>query len=487
MKVGAEVSKRFATNVLGTLAGFLGTIFFTRELGFAGFGAYATYFSLQMIAANVFSFGLYPVLVKRVSEGEFEARQFTTGAVILFGGVAVVTVLSVALRGPINRLLGVDLALLIPLGVLTWGLFRLSGAFLEGKQRVALVGAIENGRYALIVPIQAALVVEGFGVSGLVWGLIVGQFVTFLVSYGAFARVIPAFPSKELFRSFLRFSKYTYIRTVSSQLFKQADYVLIQQFVGPTATGVYKNAFTLTEASMLFSSALSQVALPQFSVLNEVGDKQEVNRLLSAIFTYSGLFAIPIIGGGAILGNSLLLTLYGESAGFMSLPLIGAIGLANILIPVLAVANFLNGYRDGLEQFYLGTERPHLYAISGVALISVYGVSAIPLTIWFGAWGVAWATVLAFGTSVLIMVFSLDVSVPRSAFVSVIHQTVSMIVMSIFVYGIKLWLNGAAGVFRVSILLGGGGITYFAVLIALDKRIRIDVIAVINDLWTQLT
>jgi len=487
MKIGAEVSKRFVTNVLGTLAGFLGTVFFTRELGFDGIGTYAAYFSLQMIAANVFSFGLYPVVVKRVSGGDREAREFTSGALILFAGVAVVAGLSVAFRGLINELLGVNVALLVPLGVLTWGLFRLSGSFLEGKQRVALVGAIENGRYALIVPIQTALVVAGHGVTGLVWGLIAGQFLTFLVSYVGFARVIPARPSVDMFRSFVDFSKYAYVRSVSSQLFKQADYLLIQQFVGPAATGVYKNVFTLTEASMLFSSALAQVAFPQFSALNEAGDEEEeVTRLLSAVFTYAGLFAIPIVGGGAVIGNALLLTIYGESAGTATLPLLGAVGLANALVPILAVANLLNGYREGLEKFFLGTGRPRLYAASGVLLIAVYGVSAAPLTIWFGAWGVAWATVLAFGASVASMLVFLDESVPSSTYADVGHQVAAMAAMTAVVYGLKLQLGGAAGAVRIAILLAVGGLTYFGVLLALSERIRIDAVAVFRDLRAQL-
>jgi O-antigen/teichoic acid export membrane protein len=482
MKVGAEVSKRFATNVLGTLAGFLGTVFFTRELGFDGIGAYAIFLSLQMIAANVSSFGLYSVVVKRVSEGTDEARHFTSGALILFAGVAAVAVVVAPLRGYINSILNVEAALFVPLGVLSWGLFRLSGSFLEGKQRVALVGAIENGRYALIVPIQTVLVLEGYGVKGLVWGLVAGQFLTFLVSYVGFARVVPARPSRALFREFVDYSKYTYVKSVSSQLFKQADYLLLGQFVGTGVTGVYKNVFTLTEASMLFSSALAQVAFPQFSALSEAGDDEEVGRLLAVLFTYAGVFAVPILGGGAVVGNALLLTLYGQSAGSTVLPVVGVVGLANALVPVLAGANLLNGYREGLEKFFLGTGKPKLYAASGLLLIVVYALLVAPLTVWYGSWGTAWATVVAFGASVGAMILMLDDSIPPSAVADVGRQTVATAVMTGVVYGLKIQLGGASGAVRLAVLLGVGATTYFAVLLALSERIRIDVIAVARDL-----
>lgn len=486
MKVGAEISKRFVTNVLGTIAAFLGTVFFTRELGFDGIGAYAIFLSLQMIAANVSSFGLYPVVVKRVSEGSDEARHFTSGALILFAGVAVVAIASALLRDFIDSILTVDAAHLVPLGVLSWGLFRLSGSFLEGKQRVALVGAIENGRYALIVPIQAALVIAGHGVKGLIWGLVAGQFLTFLVSYVGFARVVPARPSRELFRQFVGYSKYAYVRSLSSQLFKHADYLLLGQFVGTGVTGVYKNVFTITEASMLFSSALAQVAFPQFSALSEAGEDGEIGRLLSVMFTYSGVFAIPILGGGAVVGNALLLTLYGQSTGTTTLPVLGVVGLANALVPILAAANLLNGYREGLEKFFLGTGRPRLYAASGLLLIAIYGVLALPLTISYGAWGTAWATVAAFGASVGVMVVVLEDPVPPSALADVGRQAVAMLVMTGVVFGLKLQLGGASGAIRLAFLLGVGGVTYFAVLLALSERIRIDVLAVARDLRNQM-
>ncbi|UPW00314.1 oligosaccharide flippase family protein [Halorussus gelatinilyticus] len=486
MKVGAEVSKRFVTNVVGTLAAFLGTFFFTRELGFDGIGVYAIFLSLQMIAANVSSFGLYSVVVKRVSEGSDEARHFTSGVLILLAGVVAVAVVVVPLRGFINSILNVEAAFFVPLGVLSWGLFRLSGSFLEGKQRVALVGAIENGRYALIVPIQTVLVLDGYGVKGLIWGLVVGQFLTFLVSYVGFARVVPARPSRGLFREFVDYSKYAYVKSVSSQLFKQADYLLLGQFVGTGVTGVYKNVFTLTEASMLFSSALAQVAFPQFSALTEAGDDEEVGRLLGVLFTYAGVFAVPILGGGAVVGNALLLTLYGQSAGSTVLPVVGVVGLANALVPVLAAANLLNGYREGLEKFFLGTGKPKLYAVSGLLLIVVYSALVVPLTVWYGSWGTAWATVVAFGASVGAMFFMLEEPVPPSALGDVGRQVAATLVMTGVVYGLKLQFGGASGAVRLGVLLGVGATTYFAVLFTLSERIRIDAVAVARDLRNMM-
>ena len=486
MAVGVETSKRFVTNVLGTVAGFLGTLYFTRELGFAGVGTYAVFVSLQMVAGSLATFGVFAVLTKRVSEGRDQAAYFTTGALLVGVGTAAVAAVAVALRDTINAVVGVDVALLVPAGVLSWGLFRLSGAFLEGKQRVALAGALDSGRHAVVVPIQAALVLEGYGVHGLVYGLVAGQTLTFLVSYLGYARVVPNPPTPDAVRDFLGYSKYAYVQVVADQLFKHADYVILGAFAGAGPTGVYKNAFQITEASTLFASALSKVSFPKFSELTEAGDDAEIARLFAALFTYGGLVAIPVAAGGTIVGNDLLLTLYGESPGTTTLPLIGVVGLANALVPLLATANLLNSYRTSLERFSLGTDNPRLYAASGLVLVAAYAVTAIPLTIAYDAWGVAIATVLAFGASVTANLVLLDERIPLGALRDVGVELLAALLMTAIVAIVVDALGAAHGALRLGFVLAIGATTYFAVLLALSERVRVDARAVASDLLTDV-
>ncbi|MFC6726085.1 oligosaccharide flippase family protein, partial [Halobium palmae] len=300
MKVGAEVSKRFVANVGGTLAGFVGTAVIGHVLGEEGIGTYAIFLSLQMLVAAVVTFGLFSAVTKLVSEGEHQARHFVSGVLFVASGTLVAAVGVVFLRGRINDVLGTGGALLLPLGVLTWGLLRVTGAFLEGQGRVALAGFIENARYVLVVAVQLfLLLVLDWGVRGLFWGLIAGQFGAFVVAY-AYARVVPARPSRALFGEFVAFSKFAYLRTVAEQLFKHADYILLGAFVGPGAAGIYKVSFTVTEAAMLFSAALSDVSFPQFSRLSAEERAERVRSLLGKATSYAGLFALPALAGGAV-------------------------------------------------------------------------------------------------------------------------------------------------------------------------------------------
>ncbi|WP_435117067.1 oligosaccharide flippase family protein [Halolamina sp. C58] len=486
MNVGTEVSKRFVTNVLGTVSGFLSTLLFTRFVGIGGIGSYAVFLSFQMVTAAVVSFGLFQTITKFVSAGNDEARQFTSGLILVALGTTVSTVPFVVLEQRINAAIGADAAILVPLGVGSWMAFRLVGSFLEGQGRVALAGLLENGRYILILVAQLALYSMGLEVFALLWGVVLGQAMTAVLAYVAVARVVPARPSWELFTEFLRFSKYTYMKSLSAQIFKQADYIILGLAGTPVAAGIYKVSFTTAEVSMLFSAALSDVSFPEFSRLDVEEMAEATRELLEQVFAYTSLFSVPIIAGGAVVGNGLLLTVFDVEPQFTTLPLVGTVGLGNVLIVVLGVANLLNGYRGPLENYYFGTSRPRLGAISGMLLIVVYGLVALPLLNAFDSVGLALATSLSFGCSVVLLVTSLDHPIPKQALYQVGAQSVAALGMASLVAVLSGVIGGSSGVLRLSTLLIVGAVTYFVLFISLSARARRDAYWVSRDLLDEL-
>ncbi len=482
MKVGAEVSKRFVVNTLGTFVGFLGTTYFTRALGWNGIGAYSTFLGFQMVTATLVTFGLFNTVIKLVSEGENQARHFTSGFVVIAVGFVVASVGYFAARPYINSVLSVQAAMLVPLGVLSYSLFHLTSAYLQGEGKVALAGFIENSRYVPIVVIQVVLVgFGGWGIFGLIWGVIAGQFLTFFVGY-AYARVIPARPSRALFAEFVSFSKFTYVQSVASQLFKHADYILLSQFVGVGASGIYKVAFTTAEAAMLFSAALSQVSFPEFSRLTASERATRVRQLLGKNVSYAGLFALPVIGGGAVVGNALLSTIFGKAPGAVTIPLLGVVGLGNALVFLLGIANLFNGYRGTLESYFLGTNRPRIAALSSGTLLVVYAVLFYPLITAFGAIGLALTTTVSFGASCLLLWWVLEYPLPRESIADVAAQALSTVVMVAAVAAVTTLIGGAAGFLRLAVALATGGVTYFGVLVLVNERVRSDVLWVFQDL-----
>ncbi|WP_224336135.1 oligosaccharide flippase family protein [Haloprofundus halobius] len=485
MNVGAEVSKRFVANVLGTVAGFAGTVYFTQLLGTTGLGVYAIFTSFQMAAATMVTFGLFSAVTKRVSEGENQAKHFTSGALIVLVGTALSAVAFAAAAPLVNDILDAEAALLVPLGILSWSLMRLTGAFLEGKGQVALAGFLENGRYVVIVGIQTALLVAGQGVYALLWGLVLGQFATFLVAYLGYARVIPALPSRELVGDFVSFSKYTYLQSLGSQLFKQADYLVLGQLFGTSAAGLYKISFTLTEAAMLFSSALSDVSLPEFSRLkaNDRGDR--IRELLAKSLTYTGLFAIPALGGGLVVGNDLLRVVYGTDPGTVSFGGV-VLGVGNLLIAVLALANLANGYRSVLESYFLGTNRPRISASSSVVLIVTYAIFVLPLAELAGTIGLGLVTTLSFGGSCLLLWRNLEYRPTREVAADVGSQAAATLSMMLVVAAVYVLLGGVSGVLSLALVLCVGGLAYFASLLAANGRLRNDAWWVVRDLTGEM-
>ncbi|AFK19297.1 polysaccharide biosynthesis protein [Haloferax mediterranei ATCC 33500] len=487
MKVGAEVSKRFITNVLGTLAGFLGTIYFARVLGAEGIGVFAIFQSIQMLMGATFGFGIFVTVTKFVSGSDDEARHFTAALFIVALGGLLSAVVSVLFRAPINETLGVDAALLLPLGVVSWSLFRVTGAFLEGKGRVALSGMLENGRYVAIVGLQTVFVVAGFEVLGLLWGLILGQLLTFVVAYFGFARVRPALPTRETLWTFVSFSKNTYIQSLAGQFFKQADYIVIGRFLGPGAAGIYRVSFTISESSMLFSAALSKVSFPEFSRLTSEERHEQIQRLFDRVVAYSGVFSIPLIAGALVVGNDLLRTVYQITPGTVGIPFVGEIGLASALIATLALANLFNGYRGTLDSYFLGIDKPRPVVLGSLALIGTYVVLVYPLTIRFGALGLGWTTAVSFLACVGVLSSTLNYRPSVSSLTDVGAQLFAAGAMYLATAALTAVLGGASGVLRLTtVILTGAGV-YFALLVVSSSSIRNDVFWIAKDLYEGRT
>lgn len=486
MTVGAEVSKRFVVNVFGTVAGFAGTIYFARVLGADGIGVLAIFQGIQMLLATVVGFGMNATVTKYVSSTDDEARYFTTALILLAAGGALSAVLAFAARGFLNETIGVDAALLLPAGVVSWSLFRVTGAFLEGKGRVALAGLVENFRYVIIVGVQTLLVLAGYDVFGLLWGLVVGQFATFLIAYFGYARVRPALPTTEMFREFLTFSGHTYVQTLAAQLFKQADYIVLGRFLGPSAAGVYRVSFTISEAAMLFSSALSQVSFPEFSRLNSEQRAERIEELFDRVLAYSGVFAIPLFAGALVVGNELLRTVYQISPGTISLPVVGDIGLASALIATLALANLFNGYRVALDSYFLGIHTPRPVVYSSLGLIATYAALVVPLTRTYGPFGLALTTTVSFLVACAVLWNRLEHRPSASSASDVGAQFLAASVMGVVTFGLATALGGAAGIVRLSLVIAAGTCVYFTVLAAVSRSVRNDVLWVARDLFEEL-
>jgi O-antigen/teichoic acid export membrane protein len=483
MKVGAEVSKRFVTNVLGTVAGFAGTIYFARVLGADGIGVFAIFQGIQMLLATLVGFGTYATLTKYVSSTDDEARYFTSALILVAVGGAVSVLVAVGARGIINETIGVNAALLLPAGVVSWSLFRVTGAFLEGKGRVALAGLLENGRYIVIVGAQTAFVVAGYGVFGLLWGLVLGQLATFFVAYFGFARVRPALPTADTFRTFVSFSRHTYVQSLAGQLFKQADYVVLGRLLGPSAAGIYRVSFTISEASMLFAAALSQVSFPEFSRLRSEAREERIRELFDRVFAYSGVFAIPLFAGALVVGNDLLRTVYQIDPGTVRLPLVGDVGLAGALIAILALANLCNGYRGTLDSYFLATDRPRVVVFGSLLLIGTYAVSVVPLTVEFGTLGLGLTTTVSFLAACFVLAYSLDYRPSPSSISDVGAQLFSAGVMWVVLRALVTALGGGSGAARLAFLVCAGAGVYFISLALLSENVRNDVFWIARDLY----
>jgi O-antigen/teichoic acid export membrane protein len=201
------------------------------------------------------------------------------------------------------------------------------------------------------------------------------------------------------------------------------------------------------------------------SRLSNEENPDAVSGLVEKSLTYGGLFLIPGLFGGALLGEQIL-RLYGPefSQG------------ATILV-VLVIAQLIQGYQKQLTNTLNGIDRPEMaFRVNGIFVVAnlLLNVVLIYLYGWVGA---ALATAISGGISTVVSYAYvnsiIDFSFPG---MEILYQIVASIVMACVVYG-GLWVENTFALLQNNIVLVltlvilGAGV-YFVSLLTLSVDFR---------------
>jgi O-antigen/teichoic acid export membrane protein len=204
---------------------------------------------------------------------------------------------------------------------------------------------------------------------------------------------------------------------------------------------------------------------PEISELSARRDPQAAADIVEQSLIYGGLFLVPGVLGGAILGERIL-RIYGPE--FTQ----GA-----VVLFVLIVANLFMGYQNQLLNALNAIDRPELSFRVNAVFVGANLAANVVLVYLYGWLGAAVATagsvaislVLAYRYLSGIITFSFPVS-------EVARQWTAATVMAAVVYG-GLTVENAYDLLNhnfatVLLLVGVGAGVYFAVLLALSAQFR---------------
>jgi O-antigen/teichoic acid export membrane protein len=466
--LGAEALSGTTARVTLLIIGFLGTVVFARVLGAEGFGAFYLLVTLENLADRPIS-GWAKAAKKRLSEeGTDPERIYGTFFSVFVAFVLLVVAVAAVLSGHVDAYAGQEgawvLFVMMFLALASQDTFN---TLLSSTGQIGLTNWIDAFRSLLTIPAQVALVLLGFGVAGMTYGLAGASFVTAAMILW-YIDLSPARPDRETVRSMWRFARFSIPSLFTRYGYQKLGFLLVGVLLGPEVAGYFEAAQKLTIPAVMLGGMAGGVLMPQLSNLSSQGE--DVADKVREVLAYSSLLAIPILFGAAAFPRQIAITVFGSEFARAGPILLG-----------YALYRVIRSRTVPLRSAFRGLDRPDavLYITLGAAVVLV-GLG-LPMLDRYGPEGIIAAMIVSEGVWYVLAMTVLrrehDVPwLPRPVSVQVLAGVVMFAVVEAvqrFV-GLDPW-------YMVFVTIGLGASVYFAVLFGVSREIRRTVRFVLED------
>lgn len=466
MRIGQDSAIAFLSQVATSLFGFAATVYLARTLGPGPLGIYYLVTATVIWIKAPIGAGIENAVKKRISESEQQGEFLAAGLALQLAVLAVISLLLFLLRDVVTKYLrGIDVSLVILILTATL-VFSLVTSVLDGLNRVHLSAVLSPLDRAVRSAFQISLVVFGFGLAGLLYGYIVGAVVAVVVGV-AFVGVRLRRPTISHIRSLLSYARYSWLGGLSSRAFSSMDTLVLGLFVVDSLIGVYVVAWNLASILAVFGTSVRRALFPRMSALSGDDKRDEVETLMTHGLRYSGLFLIPGLVGGLVVGRTVL-SIYGSefSTGY------------SILV-ILIIARLFYGYSATFTTALNAIDRPDTtFRIDVLFVITNIGLNLI-LVSQFGWIGAAFTTAisaaLVLGYGYYAVQKFLDVNIP---IVDILQQAVAAGAMGIVVYGGRGYTSKS--ILSTIVLVFVGAFVYIVALMSISSTFRSTVCSNLN-------
>lgn len=472
MRVGQTSAIQFASQTLTSAGGFLATLYFARVVGSNTLGVYFLLLSLHSWLSLLVNAGLSPAITKRMSEGGDRGGYFQVGLGFISVTIGVTTLLVVLFSSQVTDYVSHPNTIYFLIFLISSGAaITTVRTGLQGTQSVHISGILTSTQSILRIVFQVGAVSLGLGLSGLVFGWVFSSLIIAIVGFLYLANIIKEFPKSNIksirkkARRLYSFAKYSWLGSLKSKTNNSADVLILGFFVSSNLIGIYSIAWNIASFLTIMGSAIETTLFPEFSQLERNDNYTEISNLLEKSLQYTGIFTIPGLFGGLLLGDRIL-RLYGDDF------VMGAEVLVLLILSVL-----IYGYQKQLTGVLQGINRPDVdFKVNGTFILSniILNVVLIPLLGWRGA---AIATVLASSISLIHAYYVvnkiLNVTVP---FEEIGKQVGSSLVMTTIVFTFEIVESNQTiignNALVVLILVFIGAIVYVTVLLLVSRDTR---------------
>ncbi|MFC5368168.1 flippase [Salinirubrum litoreum] len=377
----------FGTRIVSELIGFVSLIYFARTLGATGLGVFFTFQTLASVLGVFTKLGIPGATVKRISQSESASQRgayLAAALLLLVPPFLLVTAALVVVEPTVVAY--ADLGVVVPLLVLVLAVragARLAVTALRGERRIASSAGIELLGQVARVAVSVGLLLAGFGVLGLIYGLAAGPVSQAVVGYLVLDTRV-ARPTRADVASLFDFSKYTAGMEVSALAYNWGDTLVLAAFATKAAVGVYETAWKLSVVPLLGAQVVGVALAPSVTRWHEDGDWDRIESAFSEAVTAAVALVIPALVGAFLLGDAIISALYGFGSG-------------GLIFLVLVVGQVPQAVKNVTQNTLFGIDRPA--PVFWTNLLTLVGNVAgnLLLVPEYGMLGAATATVVTAG------------------------------------------------------------------------------------------
>ncbi|ELY67057.1 flippase [Natrinema versiforme] len=383
MNLAKAALKLFSANVINAAISFLGIALFARALGASQIGSYFLFVALLGILTVPADFGLRGAVEKRISEGNTPDIVFTTALLLKTVPISLVVVVLIVARGYIAAYLGAGLVGLLIVALFLQEVSRMMISVLKGELRVGETAVLESAQKVCWLLVGGGLVLVGYQVRALVYGLIAGMIV--LLVWGWY-RSETTFdrPTKTYARNLLSYSKYNSISSIGSLFYSWMDVLVIGIFLTQVHVGAYEVAWRISVAVVLLSEATATAIFPQVSKWNAQNAAAKIERIIPDATTASLALVIPAFFGALLFSRDILRIVFGSE-----------FEIAWLVLIILLLEKVFQAIHMVMGRSLQAIDRPDLAArATMVSIVANLGLNVS--FVWaFGLTGAAVATLIA--------------------------------------------------------------------------------------------
>lgn len=382
--------KRLARSVIDILAGnisikFLGFLFtplLVRALTKSQYGQFVGILVVLELIQVLSNVGLFQSMKKHTAATADTERKsvFIAGLAlaVAYSAVAVIVVYGLTTYSPFDLFTGTTIAYAAIAVIVFRNPLEVVRGYLYGLKQERAAESLRLFRKGIYTLLGLGAAYTGLGLVGIFTGYAISFFLAAVVGLGLGYRAgwitTAALPNRAQFNRVARYGAVSILGYISAFLLYKTDILLIQYFIGDSATAGYQAATFSSELIWIVPGAIQGALLQDVAAKWSNDDIDSVSKTLHTSIKY-GVGAIILFGGGLFaLTDDFLLIYFGseytESTFALRALLIGTAvyGVNRLYIPVLQAVGKLR------QQQATNVAALGLNIVANLILIPRFGV-----------------------------------------------------------------------------------------------------------------